>query len=40
MELEMEMQLSGYHGCWGCSITMANCVKDFIADSHAQEDIN
>jgi len=30
MELEMEMQLSGYHGCWGCTITMVNGVKDSL----------
>ena len=30
MELEMEMQLSGYHRYWGFSITMADCVKDFL----------
>jgi len=34
MEPETEMQLSGYHGCWGCSIT-----KFFIAGSCAREDI-
>jgi len=26
----MEMQLSGYYRCWGCSITMVDCVKDFL----------
>jgi len=30
MELETEMQLSGHHECWGCSITMVNGVKDFL----------
>ena len=30
MELETEMQLSSYHRCSGCSITMVDCVKDFL----------
>jgi len=25
-----EMQLSGYHRFWGCSIAMVDCVKDFL----------
>ena len=29
-ELEMEIQLSGYHRCLGCSITMVKGVKDFL----------
>ena len=37
---ETEMKLSSYHGCWGCSITMVDCLKDFlyiIAGSGARE---
>ena len=30
MEVEMEMQLSSYHGCWGYSIAMVHCVGDFL----------
>ena len=26
----IEMQLSGYHGCWGCRITMVDCMKDLL----------
>lgn len=24
------MQLSCYHGCWGCSLTIVDCMKDFF----------
>ena len=30
IELETEMQLSGYHGFWDCPITMVDGVKDFL----------
>jgi len=39
MEPEIEMQLSGYGRCWGCSITMVDCVTFFIAGSSAREAI-
>ena len=41
-ETETEMKLSGYHGCWGCAITIVDCVKEFlyiIAGSDAREAI-
>ena len=40
MEQEMEMQLSGYHRCWGCKLLwMIERETFFMAGSYTQEDI-